>query len=114
MTDGGGNLLVIAAELDGAVVEFWKADHDRPVVADSVSRWFSELLIEFDSQPWIEFRGAYVRESDVSSLMAWDKVDVVLERMPEKRTSIAQVDQGEIAARFGDWKAVYRCQSVSQ
>ena len=72
-----------------------------PKVADSLSQWIPQLLIELDSARWIEFRGAYIPESDLASHMAWDKVDVILERMPENGLKAIKLIKDELKLDMG-------------
>lgn len=55
---GGSRLCVDVAGTDGGkpgqVVEFWKADADRPVVSESIEHWLADFVTSLERDRWEE------------------------------------------------------------
>jgi|GEM_PF-6016253 len=83
VANGGGSHLVVDTNQQGRVLEFWKADPDRPMVALSFADWIGDRIKAFEQGKWIEFRGAYIPAGEQSNHDAWDKVNLVLTGTPE-------------------------------
>ena len=52
--NGGGSHLCVDVRNGGRLVEFWKADYDRPVASPSLEHWLGEFVKSLERDRWKE------------------------------------------------------------
>jgi cell wall assembly regulator SMI1 len=52
--NGGGSHLCVDVSRGGQLVEFWKADHDRPIASPSLEHWLNVFVTSLERDRWEE------------------------------------------------------------
>ncbi|MEN9360154.1 MAG: hypothetical protein RL095_1689 [Verrucomicrobiota bacterium] len=82
LEDGNGNYICINLE-NGEILEFWKSDDDRPIIASHFDSWILKIVDEFKSKKWHEYRDSFLPEEDIKIYQSWDVVEIVINKIPE-------------------------------